>query len=248
MKKINFLSLFLAFVILISCGNTNKMFSNANKNNKNQNILDKITQSEAAKGIKEALVNGTGVGVDFLSKKDGFFKNLTYKILLPPEVQKVEKKLREIGLGAECDKVIENINRGAESAVGEAKPIFVDAITSMTLNDAIGIVTGGNGAGTSYLKGATSEPLRIKFTPIIQAALDKSSATKYWKELVTKYNKIPLVKKVNPDLNAHVTGKALEALFSQIEIEENKIRLDPLKRSSEILKKVFNYADLFKKK
>jgi hypothetical protein len=247
MKNISFYSLFLGFVILISCGNTRKFFSTKIKNQAKQNVLEKITQDEAAKGIKEALVNGVGVGVDFLSKKDGFFKNLAYKILLPPEAQKVEKKLREIGLGAECDRVIENINRGAEAAVAEAKPIFVNAITSMTLNDAIGIVTGGNGAGTAYLKRTTTDPLKVKFKPVIQVALDKASATKYWKDMVTKYNKIPLVKKVNPDLNEHVTTKALEALFSQVEIEENKIRLDPLKRGTDILKKVFDYADKFKK-
>ena len=239
-------ALIFTTLFLFSCGNTGKILSAANEVLKTVNTG--ITQDEAGNGLKEALKNGAGIGSDFLSKKDGFLKNLTYKILFPPEAQKIEQKLRSVGLGAECDRVIETINRGAEMAVAEAKPIFVTAITSMSISDAIGIVTGGNGAGTSYLKRTTSNQLRSKFSPIIQTALDKVSATKYWTDIVTTYNKIPLVEKINPDLNAFVTGKAMDALFSQIEIEENNIRQDPLKRTSELLKKVFNYADQQKTK
>ena len=246
MNRIKIFAFIITSLFLFSCGNTGKILSEANKVLQTMNTG--ITQDEAANGLKEALKNGTGVGTDFLSKKDGFLKNATYKILFPPEAQKIEEKLRKFGFGSLCDNVIETINRGAETAVAEAKPVFVSAITSMTISDAINIVTGGNGAGTLYLKRTTSADLNNKFRPIIQQSLDKVGATKYWTEAITNYNKIPLVEKINPDLNAYVTNKAMEALFSQIEIEENKIRQDPLQRTSELLKKVFNYADQQKTK
>jgi len=246
MKHLKISALIFTTLLLFSCGNTGKILSTANEVYKTLNVG--ITQDEAANGLKEALKNGTGVGTDFLSKTDGFLKNATYKILFPPEAQKVEQTLRSVGLGNMCDKAIESINRGAEMAVAEAKPVFVNAITSMTISDAINIVTGGNGAGTSYLKRTTSDQLKVKFSPIIQQSLDKVGATRYWTDAITAYNKIPTVQKINPDLNAYVTNKAMEALFNQIELEENKIRQDPLKRTSELLKKVFNYADMQKSK
>jgi uncharacterized protein YaaQ len=246
MKHLKILALLFTTFFLFSCGNTGKILSTANEVYKTLNVG--ITQDEAANGLKEALKNGTGVGTDFLSKTDGFLKNTTYKILFPPEAQKVEQTLRSVGLGNMCDKAIESINRGAEMAVAEAKPVFVNAISAMTISDAINIVTGGNGAGTSYLKRTTSDQLKVKFSPIIQQSLDKVGATRYWTDAITAYNKIPTVQKINPDLNAYVTNKAMEALFNQIELEENKIRQDPLKRTSELLKKVFNHADTQKSK
>ncbi len=243
MKNLKALRSVVPFILLFSCGNTLQF-----KDPLKRLDLGGITNDEAASGIKEALENGAGVGTDFLSKKDGFYKNLAYKILFPPEAQKIEQTLRKYGFGKQCDKVIENINRGAEMAVAEAKPVFVKAITSMSIKDAIGIVTGGDGAGTQYLKQATTNDLTEKFKPIIQQSLDKTEATKYWTQAMKSYNKLPGVQKINPDLNSHVTTKALEALFSQIELEENKIRKNPLARTSEILKKVFNFADLKKKK
>ncbi len=246
MKRIKLSVIILSTLFLFSCGNTGKILSTANDVYKTLNVG--ITQDEAANGLKEALKNGTGAGTDFLSKTDGFFKNSTYKILFPSEAQKVEQTLRDAGLGDMCDRAIISINRGAEMAVAEAKPVFVNAITTMTISDAINIVTGGNGAGTSYLKRTTSNELTTKFSPIIQQSLDRVGATKYWKDAINAYNKIPIVQKINPDLNGYVTGKAIEALFSQIELEENRIRQDPSKRTSDLLKKVFNYADKQKTK
>jgi uncharacterized protein YaaQ len=246
MKHLKISALLFTTFFLFSCGNTGKILSTANEVYKTLNVG--ITQDEAANGLKEALKNGTGVGTDFLSKTDGFLKNATYKILFPPEAQKVEQTLRSVGLGNMCDKAIESINRGAEMAVAEAKPVFVNAISAMTISDAINIVTDGNGAGTSYLKRTTSDQLKVKFSPIIQLSLDKVGATRYWTDAINAYNKIPTVQKINPDLNAYVTNKAMEALFNQIELEENKIRQDPLKRTSELLKKVFNCADMQKSK
>jgi|JI61114BRNA_FD_contig_61_2089332_length_1119_multi_2_in_0_out_0_2 hypothetical protein len=243
MKTFKFSAFLLTTFFLFSCGNAGKILSEAEKALKTVNAATGISQDEAARGLKEALNNGIGTGTDFLSKRDGFFKNATYKILFPSEAQKVEQKLRAFGFGSLCDKAIENINRGAELAVAEAKPVFISAINQLTISDAINIVTGGNGAATAYLKRTTTSQLTAKFSPIIQQSLDKTEGTKYWKDVMTNYNKIPGVEKVNPDLNAYVTGKALEALFVQIELEENKIRTDPAKRATDLLKKVFNYAD-----
>lgn len=236
------LSSILAFVfIAYSCGNTGKIISDANDLLKNANTG--ITEDEAANGLKEALNAGVSAGTDFLSKRDGFFKNDAYKILFPPEAQKIEQTLRNLGFGNKCDQVIENINRGAEMAVAEAKPVFINSIKQMSIKDALNIVTGGNGAATSYLKRTTTTELTNKFKPIIQSSLDKTQATKYWTDIMTLYNKIPGVDKINTDLNSYVTQKALTALFSQVETEENKIRQDPLKRGTQLLKKVFGYAD-----
>ncbi len=243
MKTIKIFSYAFMVFAMMSCANTGKILNTANDVLKQVNTASGITQDEAGRGLKEALANGTNIGVDFLSKRDGFFKNNLYKILLPPEAQKMEQTLRNMGLGSQCDRVIENINRGAELAVSESKTIFLNAITSMSISDAIKIVTGGNGAGTNYLRNATSNELYAKFSPIIQNSLDKVEATKYWKEIVTTYNKIPTVQKINPDLNAFVTNKAMDALFNQILTEENKIREDPVKRGTDLLRKVFGYAD-----
>jgi len=246
MNHLKFSGFVLTTLFLFSCGNLGQVISSGNDILKSAETG--ITEDEAAKGLKEALNNGTGTGTDFLSQRDGFFKNMAYKILFPPEAQKVEQTLRKYGFANQCDKVIENLNRGAEMAVAEAKPIFMNAINAMTIRDAINIVTGGNGAATSYLRITTSEQLRAKFSPIIQQSLDKVNATKYWTDIMVIYNKMPGVEKVNPDLNAYVTDKTMQALFSQIEIEENKIRQDPLKRGTDLLKKVFGYADKQKNK
>jgi hypothetical protein len=151
----------------------------------------------------------------------------------------VESKLRAIGMGRQVDEAILSINRAAEDAAVQAKPIFVNAITGMSISDAIGIVRGPDDAATSYLRNSTSPDLRSKFRPEIQKSLDKVQATKYWKDLITTYNKIPLVQKVNPDLAGYVTDKAIQGLFLMIAKEEKKIRKDPVARTSEILKKVF---------
>jgi len=245
MKFMKLNALFFLSIFLFSCGNSGKILTAANEALKTLETTG-ITESEAAGGLKEALNKGIGTGTDFLSKRDGFLKNSTYKILFPPEAQKIEKTLRDFGFGTQCDRVIESLNRGAEMAVAEAKPVFLNSISQLTITDAINIVTGGNGAATSYLKRTTTSELTAKFNPIIQQSLDKVQATKYWSDIMSTYNTLPGVTKINPDLNAYVTEMALKALFNQIEIEENKIRQDPLQRSTELLKKVFNYADLKK--
>lgn len=200
-----------------------------------------LTTAEVAEGLKEALIKGISTGSDLVSVTDGYFKNPEIKIPFPPEVQKVETTLRNIGLGGQVDKFVLALNRGAEDAAKEAKPIFIAAIKSMTIQDAWAILKGEENAATEYLKRTTSGLLKEKFKPVIQTSLNKVSATKYYGEIVTRYNQIPLVDKVNPDLDDYATDKAIEGLFTMIAREEKEIRQDPVARTTELLKKVFGY-------
>jgi hypothetical protein len=199
-----------------------------------------VTEAEAGQGIKEALTQGVTTAVLNLNKKDGFFGNDVYKVLLPPDAKKVESTMRKIGLGSQVDKAILAINRGAEDAVGSAKPIFVDAIKEMTVTDALGIVRGNKYAATQYFKQKTSEKLVAAFSPSVKASLDKTYATKYYGDIVTTYNKLPTTfEKADPDLTSYVVGKAVDALFDQVAQQEAEIRSNPLARTTDILKKVF---------
>ncbi len=199
----------------------------------------KLTEKDATDGIREALVKGTGEAVKVVSNVDGYFKNPEIKIPFPEDAKVVESKLRAIGLGNKVDEVILTINRAAEDAAKEATPIFVSAIKSMTVKDAVNIVKGSDTAATSYLRQTSSPELKNKFQPIIRTSLDKVDATKYWTDLINTYNKIPMVKKMNPDLTAYVTGKAIDGLFVMVGKEEYKIRKDPKARTTELLRKVF---------
>jgi len=198
-----------------------------------------LTEKDAADGIKEALINGTGESVKLVSVLNGYWGNPEIKIPFPPEAKEIESKLRAIGLGKKVDEFNESMNRAAEKAAAEAKPIFIAAIKGMTVKDAVKIVRGEDNAATLYLKNTTSPQLKEKFQPVIKSSLDNVNATKYWGDLITIYNKIPLVKKMNPDLPAYVTDKAIDGLFIMIAKEELKIRKDPMARTSALLKKVF---------
>jgi Protein of unknown function (DUF4197) len=234
MKKICFL-LFIAFLAM---QNTDaQILKNAQKFiNSNSGGLN---EKDAADGIKEALVNGTGESVKLVSVTDGYWGNPEIKIPFPAEAKEMESRLRSIGMGNKVDEFNMSMNRAAEKAANEAKPIFVDAIKGMTVKDAINIVKGENNAATMYLKNTTSPDLNARFQPIIKTSLDNVNATKYWSDLITSYNKIPFVKKMNPNLTEYVTGKAIDGLFVMIAKEELKIRKDPMARTSDLLKKVF---------
>ena len=198
-----------------------------------------LSEKDAADGIKEALVNGTQESVKLVSVQNGYWGNPEIKIPFPSEAREMEADLRSIGMSKKVDEFNESMNRAAEKAANEAKPIFIAAIKGMTVKDAINIVKGAVNAATVYLKNTTSPELIIKFQPIIKSSLDNVSATKYWTDLITTYNKIPLVKKMNPNLTEYVTQKAIDGLFVMIAKEELKIRKDPMARTSELLKKVF---------
>ena len=208
-------------------------------------ILSKVTGSavsegEAGQGIKEALTQGVTNAVLNLNKTDAFFASEIYKVLMPPDAKKIESTLRRVGMGAQVDKAILAINRGAEDAVGFAKPIFIDAIKEMSVTDALNIVKGNKDAATQYFKQKTSAKLIAAFTPSVQSSLDKVDATKYYDDMVNTYNKLPTTfNKVDPDLTSFVVGKTVDALFDQVAKEEANIRANPMARTSDILKKVF---------
>ncbi|OON70130.1 DUF4197 domain-containing protein [Hymenobacter sp. CRA2] len=198
-----------------------------------------ITQQEAALGLKEALTLGISKGADQASQTDGFYLNRLIRIPFPPDAQRVATSLRAIGLGGEVDKFELALNRGAEQAAIKAKPIFISAIKSLTFSDVWNILTGQKDAATQYLKRTTTTQLVTAFSPIMQQALDQTSATKYYTSLVSRYNQIPLVRPVNPNLNEYATGKAVDGLFTLIAQEEANIRENPVARTTDLLKRVF---------
>lgn len=202
-----------------------------------------LTTTEIAAGLKQALEFGITEGATKLSQTDGYFKS-AYKILLPPEARKVTEKLKSIPGFTNVENIIlEKINRGAEDAAKKAAPIFKNAITKMTFNDALGILMGSQNAATQYLEKATNTQLYAEFNPVIAESLDKFSARKYWADAVNAYNKIPLVEKANPDLDDYVTKQALNGLFTMVEKKEIEIRTNIASRTTDLLKKVFAKQD-----
>jgi hypothetical protein len=200
--------------------------------------------TEIGSALKEALEIGVSAGTDRLSLENGFLGNEAIKLLFPPEAKKIEKTLRSIGLNKACDDFLISLNRAAELAAKEAKPIFLSALKEMSIQDARNILLSEQkNAATSYFQRATGAALRSKFQPIIQTSLAKTEATRYWTDLSTKYNQVPLTNKVTTDLSDYATQKAMEGLFHEIEQEELKIRQNSAFRSSPLLKKVFGYTD-----
>lgn len=202
-----------------------------------------LTQDQIIAGLKEALVKGAVNGSATVSQLNGYYENPSIKILFPPEAQKVEEKLRDFGLGNMVDDLIEKVNHSAEDAAKEAAPIFKQAITSMTVSDALDILMGSNTAATDYLQNTTSSLLYGKFEPVIVKHLNKRGALDKWTDIVTRYNQIPFVQKLNPSLQDHVTTKAIGGLFQMIAKEEALIRKDPFQRTTDLLKKVFAKQD-----
>ena len=203
----------------------------------------KLSQDEIGKGLKEALNVGVGKAADALSVEDGYLKS-TYKILLPEEAQTVINKVKRVpGFQNADEKMITLLNRAAENAATKAKPIFVDAIKKMSIKDALNILMGEKNAATTYLPRNTNQDLNTAFLPVIQNSLDEVNARSYWKKIVTAYNKIPLAKKVNPELDQYVTEKALVGMFSLVEKKELDIRENQASRTSDLLKKVFAKQD-----
>lgn len=201
------------------------------------------TDLEVSSALKESLASGVITAVSGLSSKDGFLGNQALKILFPPEAKAVESKLRSIGMGSLCDSFITSLNRAAENASSKAKPIFINSVKNMSFSDATKILLGPDGSATNYLMDSTSAEIKQAYLPVISSSLDKVDATKSWAKITSIYNKIPLVKKVNPNLQDYVTDKSMSAMFGEIKVQENMIRKSPADRTSAILKKVFSYAD-----
>jgi hypothetical protein len=197
-----------------------------------------LSSDEIINGLKEALATGTLRGTQKLSAIDGFFKDAALKILMPQEAVKAEKTLRNLGMGNLVDNAILSMNRAAEDAAKEAAPIFLNAIKGITIQDGLGILRGGDFAATEFLKGRTVASLTEAFRPVVENSLKKVDATKHWNLVFSNYNKVSM-QKVNPDLAAYVTEKALTGIFYQVGQEELKIRKDPAARATDLLKKVF---------
>lgn len=202
-----------------------------------------LGNADISAGLREALHNGIEKQVAKLTQADGFYKNQLVKILLPAELQKVDKTLRDIGLGSLADEGLKVLNRAAEDAVKEATPIFITAVKNITFNDARTILLGNDQAATNYLQTATNSQLYAKFNPVIKSSFAKVGADKVWTNIITRYNKVPLVNKVNPDLTDYVTTKAMEGVFKMIAVEEKDIRQNVASRSSALLKRVFAMQD-----
>jgi hypothetical protein len=214
-----------------------------------QRLTDQLPQTKGigkvdiSGGLKEALNKGISKQVTKLTATDGFYKNEAVKILLPDELRKVDSRLRKIGLSSLADEGLMVLNRAAEDAVKEATPIFVDAVRNMSFADARGILMGNESSATTYLQNSTSTALYGKFNPVIKNSFDKVGADKVWTTIITKYNSIPFVSKVNPDLTDYVTNQAMNGVFKMIAVEEKNIRTDLSSRTSGLLKSVFALQD-----
>ena len=199
-----------------------------------------LSQGEISDGLREALQVGAKNATGKVSAANGFFGDALIKVLMPPDAKKVENTLRQMGMGDQVDQLILSMNRAAEDASAKALDIFVNAIKSMSIQDALSILNGGNDAATQYLKSKTNAELTKAFKPVIQQSLDKVNATKYWATVFNTYNGLPTTfKKVNPDLPGYVTERALNGVFVYLAQEEAKIRKDPAAQVTDLLKKVF---------
>lgn len=214
-----------------------------------QQVMNQFPQTQGiggvdiAGGLKEALNNGISKQVTKLTTTDGFYRNELVKILLPEELRKVDSGLRKLGLNSLADEGLKVLNRAAEDAVKEATPIFVDAVRNMSFADARGILMGNDNSATNYLQNSTSTALYGKFNPVIKNSFTKVGADKVWANIITKYNSIPLVNKVNPDLTDYVTNQAMNGVFKMVAVEEKNIRTNISSRTSVLLQKVFAMQD-----
>jgi len=213
-----------------------------------QQVVNQLPQgtvgnAEIAQALREAINQGIEKQVNKLASMDGFFKNELVKILLPEELKKVDKTLRDVGLGNLADEGLRVINRAAEDAVDKSIPIFVDAVKGISFEDARQILLGADNAATTFLESSTSTKLYNKFNPVIEQSFKKVGADAIWKNIITKYNSLPLTTDVNPDLTDYTTKEALEGVYTMIAVEEKKIRTNISSRTTELLKKVFAMQD-----
>ena len=235
MKKVMLLGLLtMGSFTLNSCDELQQVMGNTTQGGSGFNV---------ASGLKQALEMGVSSGVDLLSKDGGYFKDQAVRILLPEELQKVDKTLRSVGLGSLADQGLKVLNEAAENAVSQAKPIFLSAIRNMTFTDAMNILKGDNTAATTYLKNSTYSSLETAFAPNVQASLSEVDADKVWENIINKYNQIPLVKPVEPNLTKYVTQQAINGLFVKVGDKEKEIRTNIAARTTPLLKSVFAMQD-----
>jgi len=227
--------LIMFFILISSCAELQEVV--------NQLPQGGLSQAEIASGLRQALDFGIDKQVNKLTQKDGFFKNQLVKILLPEELKKVDKALRDIGLGNLADEGLKVLNRAAEDAVKEATPIFINAVKDITFADAKNILLGQNDAATRYLSSKTQTALYDKFHPVIDASFKKVGADQIWENLISRYNSIPFTNNVSTDLTSYVTGEALKGVYTMIAVEEKEIRTKIESRTTDLLKRVFKLQD-----
>jgi hypothetical protein len=239
MKKF-FLVAATAAIVITSC-DVNKALDQVNKGlgTVNTGTTPGLTGAEIAQALKDALVQGTNKSTAAVSQVDGFNKNPRIRIPFPPAVQKVKDWAVKFGLQSQVDKFEETLNRGAEEAAKGAAPIFVDAVKTMTINDALGILKGSDTSATNYLRVKCTAPLNVKFKPTVHNATEKVQLTKYWTPITSAYNKVPGHTPVNTDLDQYVCDRAIDGIFKLIGDEEKNIRINPVARATDIMKKVF---------
>lgn len=223
---------FILFFVVIATFNSCAALEDLNLNRS-------LSSDEIVRGLRQALEVGSNLASGRASTIDGFLGNELIRIPFPEEARRVENTLRDLGLGSLTDDFIKSLNRAAEMAAKDAAPIFVNAIREMTIQDGISILRGEQDAATQYMRNATATQLRDIFKPTVQKALDATLATKYWTDITTQYNRIPLVQRINPDLSDYATSKAIDGLFTLVAEEEARIRKDPAARTTDLLKRVF---------
>jgi hypothetical protein len=233
------LLLALIVVLLNSLVVNGQVNLNTITNSANSILGSGLSNDKIVKGLKEALTVGAKNSSEKASKPGGFYKNPLIKIPFPTQAKKMEQTLKSIGMSRQVDSFVKTMNQAAEDASKKAAPIFLNAVSKMSINDGIKILRGGDNAATEFLKSTTSLPLKNEFKPVVKASLQKVQITKYWNPLVKSYNRVPMVQKMNPDLDDYVTTKAVEGLFKLIAIEEAKIRKDPKAQVTQILQEVF---------
>ena len=246
-SKLILIGSILTALSITGCDELNKVIETTNTViNSESPATAALTNEEVIAGLKEALTKGISEGADIASMTDGFFKNPKIKLPFPPDAQKVKNKAIELGFQNKVDQFELTLNRAAEEASKEAKPIFVDAIKQMSIGDGFAILKGADNAATNYLREKTTNNLKQAFSPKVQTAIEKVNLTKYWEPLTSLYNTSTLLTgkdEVNTDLNAYVTDKAVSGLFTLIEEKEKEIRKDPIARTTDLLKKVFSTLD-----
>ncbi len=236
--RIVILRLFRAHVIFAAVM-TVGIFGTFNSTSTLAATLDGVTNQDAVAGLKEALTRGSQAAVKQLGAENGFFSNEKVKITLPESLQKAEAMMRRFGMGKQADELVLRMNRAAEAAMPEARSLLVAAVKQMSVQDAKGILTGGDDAATQYFKRTTSEPLGQKFLPIVKKATAKVQLAERYNAFAETGSRFGLVRQEDANLESYITRKALDGLYLVIAEEEKKIRTDPVGTASNILKKVF---------
>ena len=226
--------IFISVFTLVSCAELQQVVNT---------LPTQMDSATIANGLRQALDKGLDKQVTKLTRENGFYSNQMVKILLPQELRKVDQTLRDIGLGSLADEGLKLLNRAAEDAVKEATPIFVNAVKEMTFTDAKNILLGPDNAATSYLEQRTTSALYAKFNPVIKSSFSKVGADQIWNNIINRYNAVPFVTKVNPDLTDYVTQEALNGVFKMIAVEEKEIRNDVSARTTTLLRNVFALQD-----